>query len=140
MEVWDAIHYIRFEGFLHVPEDEKQRLCRSLLDVNFCDPRIPPILLQIFQSHQQIALQRFLSHLRHTKQSQRRFPGKDLELLLELYWDEGDPEISKRLLKALVEITHRPDTHTIWRIAVNMLLNRTNENRDAAILLLESFA
>jgi hypothetical protein len=139
MEVWDAIHYVRFEGFLHVPDAEKRRLCRSLLDVNFCDACIPKMMINVFQTNQQVTLQRFLSNLRHKKQAQRRFPGKDLELVLELYWEETAPEFSKRMLRALIELPHTPDTHTIWQIAVNILLNRTKENKEAAVLLLEAF-
>lgn len=141
MNVAIAAKYLisaRFEVFYHVPDDNKRVLFRTLVRAPFHDPHFCQILNQIFATNQYQLLKSFLQTMRRQK-SLVSFGSKDVEQILELFWDEPDPALAHRILLCLLSWnTVTADGEHIFRMSTNLLFSAgCRQDKEAALCILE---
>lgn len=148
MDVWDAIHWIRFRGFLHIPDDEKRRVCRQLMGLRHDRIHVRTMVHHALQTNRLSDVQTCVRLLQRRSDSviPREIRNRmDLEVFLEMYWDETHELYSILLLKGVLALVLSmgygnskswspwPMVHRLWTTA------KSQEDKGALLIFLEAF-
>lgn len=141
MNVTIAVKYLisaRFEVFFHIPDENKRVFFRTFVRAPFHDPHFCQILNQIFAVNQYQLLKQLLQQMRQQKRLVS-FGSKDVEQILELFWDEPDPELASRILLRLFSWnTNTAEGEYLFRMSTNLLFSAScRQDKEAALCILE---
>jgi hypothetical protein len=137
----NLISSIRFEVFPHVPESDKIPIIMKMI-------RIPHSYTLFFNAieiavmrNEFAAIEKYLfSHMSRQKIFMKQDHRKDHEIMMQIYFDEPDPTLSRSLLRAMLDFEfHDTSSFDLWRSVTNLLFSATcRQDKTAALFLLST--
>lgn len=140
MGVAEFITWFRFEAFPFLPESEKRRPIRQLMEIDVEHPHFQHILRPFLMRNQFVGFCKMLNRIFYEK---HLFCPLDIqadkELIEELFWEESSPPLAQKLLAVLLRFPLRR-YEIPWRIGTNLLLrSRTTEEKECTLAYMEAY-
>jgi hypothetical protein len=134
----NLISLMRYEVFQHVPDDYKISEFLKFIRIPQTNMLIFKVIEMIIQQNSFCNFKRILRHLKRNGSLTRLPQDKDYEMIMNIYFAEQDPELSKNILKSLLEFSFtETNSYTVWRHVINLLYSATcKQDKIAALFLL----
>jgi hypothetical protein len=134
----NLISLMRFEVFQHVPDVEKVPQFLKMMRIPHTDALPFKVIEMHIQQNSFCNFKRFLKQLKRFRSLHRLSQDKDYEMIMNIYYAEQDPELSKNILKSLLEFSFtEPNSYTVWGHVTNLLYSATcRQDKIAALFLL----
>ena len=139
MYTWEFLTYFRFEAFPFVPEEEKRRPIRQLLEMDVHHPVFQTTLKPYVDQNRFADFCKGLRELRKRKWMLMPFVMLDKELFETLFWNESDPRLACRIAAVFLQFPTISFPKE-WTMGTNLLLRSScEEDTQCALLFLESY-
>ncbi len=125
MNTWDLACIVRFQAFPFIEDSLKRRPIRYILEMDVQHAGFQAMIKPSLETNQFVRFTKQLAHVRHKRWIHVPVHiEQDMPLIEELFWEEHDEALAKRILQVLLTFpTHRHPT--IWRSGTNLLLRAT---------------
>lgn len=139
MHTSEFLAFFRFEAFPFIPDAEKRRPIRQLLEMDVHHPVFQTVLKPYVDQNRFVDFCKGLRELRKRKWLLTPILMLDKELFETLFWNESDPLLASRIAAAFLQFPTLSFPKE-WAIGTNLLLRSTGEeDTECALIFLESY-
>ena len=133
MRLWELITFLRFEAFPFIPDAEKRRPIRQLLEMDVQHPVFQTTIKPLVNMNQWVGFCKALRDLRkHKWIGTPRFQF-DTELFEALFWSQSSPFLACKMAEVLLQFPTLSFPKE-WEIGTNLLLRSTSTNEVECVL------
>ncbi len=123
----------RFNIFYHVPDTDKKVFFRKFIHAPFHDSSFCDVIDGIFQTNQYQLLKKLIKDM-YKQGRVVIFPYKDIDIVLQLFWEEPDPDLAGRILMQLL----KPNEPELEKIVLNLLFSAScSQDKQVALCIIE---
>jgi hypothetical protein len=140
MNVAEFIACMRFNAFPFIPECEKRRPIRILMQTDVQHPSFQYIMYPLVKYNQFAKFCKALYCIHRKKSLHRPLDTRvDIELIETLFWEETTPQTAKKILQILLQFPHTR-YESVWSLSTNLLLSSsTTEEKECTLAYMEAY-